>query len=297
MTDKEISSIINKTYPFEVQVVGRVSKNKLLLKHKPEKFILEKFPHSRLERFRYEIDLGSFLRNKGFHVPTVIKTKEGNTYVKKNKEVFVLRSFLDGDFIDKHTATLNQISSVGAFAGNHSSVLENYPDRRFPVKLGKLRQEKVKSLKIQTGINLWNVYQEAAKNLKRLYPNLAFGVVNQDFDDHNLLFKNGQAYGLFDFGDCQYGPLVLDFSIVLAHWSLSHGKLIPARIKTILGSYTNKRKINEPEKAVSIDLLKIYLIERMAEFGEGRIFSKFREKLLAFIKAESKIVEALELHL
>jgi len=64
-----------------------------------------------------------FLQNKDFPVPSIIRTQDGSLYVKKEKELYILYEYIEGEESDPE----QDAETIGTLLGRLHRVMKDYP--------------------------------------------------------------------------------------------------------------------------------------------------------------------------
>jgi len=200
----------------------------------------------------FELQWLSFLYNKGFPVPEIIKTNQGKDFfIDKTGKVGVVFKYAKGSPIEIKKDKKPNLDLVSQAAKS----LAKIHNLSFGIKLKFLRKRNTftevnraltiadKLLKYQEGgkefIEKLKIYKNfAQKNTNNNY------LIHNDFRPGNVFFRNGQVSAVLDFDWSCIGPQVKDLALALVEWSYPDGadKHFDNVFNTFLDSYNQEAK-------------------------------------------------------
>ena len=248
-----------------------------------QSFLLKKYRLSRrnLNFVKSENNIIHLLNKKiGKIFPEIILNinKEELTIVKKEKAIYRMLSFIEGEFLSESNHSYKLFSNFGQILGQINK------------ELLKLEDENIESRKIEWDIkNLnWNrkylEYIEDVETKKlveyfllqfneNVFPNdcnLRRSIIHNDANDWNILVNKDNIIGIIDFGDMVKTYLINEVAIALSYILIEKEDIIKWIIK-FLKPYNKSIKL----KSIEIDLL-YYLIP--ARLCTTILKSSFHEK-------------------
>ncbi|CAD5124473.1 DgyrCDS12755 [Dimorphilus gyrociliatus] len=222
------------------------------------------------------------LLKHGMNVPEPITQKTGSYYCLKNingniHAVYLL-TYLVGDLMESSVCTEKLAYSCGATLSHFHLLLVDLKNKGIETagrpwslsNLEKMRSyldfvddlEEKKMLRF-----IHDIFMEKVKSIEDMLPH---GVTHGDFNDHNIICKNDEIVGVFDFGECARERLVYDLAICMFYVMIgSKRNEIKDWLKFgkhVINGYQSNRRLEELEKKVLSYCVLARFFQSFAEY-------------------------------
>ncbi len=249
----------NLSKPVITQVEGYSNAN-FKVKDGGEKYILKVYPHEKIitDWLEAENKILLWLNKKyenRFPIPQKTLKDHSLGIDAKNKKVYRLLSWLEGDFFSDVSHTLALFKSFGEFLAEMDLLLENYRDYVIEARHSEwdlqhffqVVSEKMHCISTASDRKLVKYFlMQYRENILPEMHKLRMSIIHGDANDRNVLVQNGVVSGIFDFGDMCFSQLINELAIGITYAVM--GKENPVEWAChIISGYHQKRPVEERE--------------------------------------------------
>lgn len=228
----------NNTYSFYTRA-GRKVVSKINGREKPE-FVAG------------EIALIESLKKGGARVATVITAIDGSDYKILNNKTVVCFEFIDNNPIDhgsKYQADINRVGKAGYALGKFHgvSIKLKLDSKHRKTIFSELERAILNRKKIMNNYKGGDKFIKDVENalIKSKKGSFDWGVIHNDYNISNVLFKESRMKAIIDFDLACNGPLLMDVGFGAASWSTANGSVVPQEeaFKSFINGYNKSSPI------------------------------------------------------
>jgi len=153
-----------------------------------------------------------------------------SSYVKvlnidREKRICRLLSYLDGTLLGYITPSKNIFKSLGKFTAQLDLQLQSLNNNTikarkwlWDIQYLDLNKNYIQYISNPSNRSLVNYFiQQYEENVRSIVPELRKSIIHGDVNEWNVLVKNDQVTGIFDFGDLTYTPQINELAISIAY--------------------------------------------------------------------------------
>lgn len=230
-----MQKLINKYYSFDVikteKLDGYENAN-YLITCKEQKYVFKTYPYSSelFDTLTAETDvLNTLNMSMEGKFPVPVKNAN-NKYVEKTEfegEVKIIRmlSYIEGKLFAKTKHNKKLFASFGTFLASMDKDLSgcnNYiiksKQLKWDIQHFHLNKKYVKDLfDAQDRKVVEYFFQQFDEMILPVLPGLRKSIIHNDANDYNVVVKDNEVCGIFDFGDMVYSPLINELAIAIAY--------------------------------------------------------------------------------
>ena len=298
-----MQKLINKYYSLDAikieKLVGYENVN-YLVTNKGKKYIFKTYPYSSelYDILTAETDVLIIL-NKSMpgKFPVPIKNAN-NKYVDKvelDGEVKIIRmlSYIEGELLTKTEHNKKLFTSFGTFLANMDKKLSgcnNYiiksKQLKWDIQHFHLNKKYIKDLSdAQDRKVVEYFFQQFDEMVLPVLPNLRKSIIHNDANDFNVVVKDNEVCGIFDFGDMVYTSLINELAIAIAYSLLNKENLIEYA-SYIIKAY---HKIL-PLETREIDILYYLIASRLCTSASNSAYHTKQDPDNSYISLSEKAV-------
>ncbi len=236
-------------------------------------FVLTIFESIPAEKLSSYIDLTTLLNHRGLPVPCPITDSHGTAMHPLHGKPALLTPKIAGEAPLQPSPV--QCRAIGkALAGIHRVTQDSNLQLRSR-DLDWLAQQ-AGTLAARLPVDEQPLLAEVSRfqQLASQHPGLPQAIIHGDLFRDNTLFEGDNLNGIIDFNTAHYGYLLLDLAIVANDWcSDDEGRLLPALAEPLIDSYQRERPLQQAEKALWNDFLRLgaarFWVSRLAARHEA----------------------------
>ncbi len=229
-----MQKLINKYYSFDAITIKKLDgyeNANYLLTNKEQKYVFKTYHWSSelFDGITAETDILNTLRSNKGKFPIPVKNAN-NKYVEKiefNGEVKIIRmlSYIEGELFAKTKHNKKIFTSFGTFLAKMDkklSACNNYIIKskhfKWDIQHFHLNKKYIKDLpEAQDRKVVEYFFQQFDELVLPVLPDLRKSIIHNDPNDFNVVTKNNEVCGIFDFGDMVYTPIINELAIALAY--------------------------------------------------------------------------------
>jgi homoserine kinase type II len=256
----------------------------LLLETSTGKFVLRYYENRPLKHVLFEVQLFSYLQDKKFPVPAVIKNRSGEFFSVYKEKPYIVIEFVEGEHGKNPNDFFNpaEVAEViKSVAQLHNLTIDYYPeyfkDREpFDVAYCWKEFEKKHPHLIESEKEKW--FKSELDKLE--FPvTLPKGLCHADLNYGNFLFRNGKIVAVLDFDMSFYTYLIYDIASLIYWWAWPPEKNFEEnRAIQIVDEYSKSRELSAEERTHIYDALKLIILLGISWSEEGD-FEKEKAKI------------------
>ncbi|MEA3430154.1 MAG: phosphotransferase [Nanoarchaeota archaeon] len=215
---------------------------------------------------RFEINLLRKLHERGLMVQEPVKCGEGYLVKYKGLDLAVFH-YVEGESI--LNLSVKQVAKTGAYTGQMHRIIEGYRPR------GKRGKSTLKGFKkhvarisdwlraepLKDSDKFFRAVDETFKNLK-WSSGLPKGVIHNDINPGNVLFKDGEVVCLIDFDCSRYEHLVNDVAVGMKCLGFYDDGIDFVKMKAFLKGYNDERRMLASEWDSLYDKIRVEALLR-----------------------------------
>lgn len=191
------------------------------------KYFIKIFDESKnISKIEQEYDLLIYLKNKGFIVPSIIKTNQGEIYKCYKNQYIFLENYIEGQTLETQEITKNMLLNSAELLGQiHNSMVGIYDDdnkesfwkcmdiaseeRFLNVVLKELETiyDDNNYLLIQNAINHKKNMLIELKKISKFFNGLTYVMTHGDYSKRNLIYNDVGNIVVVDFSDSGVYPV------------------------------------------------------------------------------------------
>ena len=218
-----------------------------LLKTDQDEYIFTIFENLNDDNIADYLSFMNHLNNKKLQCPKVMKSKDGELFIKIKSKPSAIIEKLPGKSIvtidDTHCSHIGKLlADFHTYGKDFKLELINTRDINWCTKSFKKLSNSItvdQAKIISRAINMHKDFIEQE---------LPIGTIHADLFRDNVLFEEGSVSGMIDFYYSCKGPLIYDLAIVVNDWcSDDNGKIILSKYKSLINSYSINRPITKEE--------------------------------------------------
>ena len=230
-----MQKLINKYYSFnaiKIEKLDGYENANFLITCKEQKYIFKTYPYSTelFDILTAETDVLNAL-NMSMEGKFPIPVKNANNrYIEKTEfdgEVKIIRmlSYIEGELFAKIKHNKKLFTSFGTFLANMDKELSGYNNYiikskqlKWDIQHFHLNKKYIKDLPdAQDRKVVEYFFQQFDELVLPVLPDLRKSIIHNDANDFNVVVKDNKVYGIFDFGDIVYTPLINELAIAIAY--------------------------------------------------------------------------------
>ncbi len=274
-SNEEIAGIVKTHYGLDGQVSSFVSyeDQNALIKTEKGKYVLKISNQVWAQNFvEMQTDVLIHLAEKapGLTLPSVIKTKDGQTMIKVDGFNVRLLSFLEGELLTNVKRTPALYRDIGRFLGQFSKGMDGYDhvgrDGSDPYwKLDNVlacREFLTEVIDEDARDRVGRLLDYYEENILPRLKHFRKAIIHGDANEQNFLISPDEPEkiaGLIDFGEMQYGCQINELAISMAYCLLDEDDIDTA-MENMIAGYEAEFPLIEQEREVLVHLIAMRLV-------------------------------------
>lgn len=248
------------------------------------KYVLRYYENRTLKHVLFEVGLFTYLRDKGYPVPKIIKTSSGELFGEYQQKPYILIEFVDGEHVRNPNEYFDQKAAseiIKTVALLHNLTKNEKPeffefhekyDTEYCLREYRKQINKKDSDKKEKWLN-------DELDTLMFSTSLPKGICHADLNYSNFLFKDGKVVCVLDFDMSFYTNLIYDVADLIYWWVCpTKENLSKERIRFIVEEYSKSRELSEDEKKYIYDALKLIILLGIA-WSKDEDFIQEKEKI------------------
>lgn len=205
----------------------------------------------RIPSLKFEVKLINKLVKSNVPTAKIVPTKDGEYFKKVNsRQAIICFEYVEGTPIDcgpEYTPKISLVKQAGAALGQfHQATINlNLEEKRKRTIYTELEKALINSKNIihtfQGGKLFINEVKNALKKAKKESSKSPQGVIHNDYNTSNILFKNKKLQAILDLDWACPGPLLMDVGYGAMSWSTAEKDAKPDKksFNTFINSYNS----------------------------------------------------------